>query len=344
MSYVCVTLPLWKSTVLHIYLFCCFQLLLLDLESIFLSIPPSPPFLMNDSDDFEPEASGKMRELHSSGDLRRKKAFFPVFLFLYFFIKSQERVVFWGVFLGLKARLQLKVQCLLLLSCLLHLSITPPSSADAALQQEQSPSEAEAQQSREISPSSSSSPWDSPDDPFQALRPTTERAQSAPITLPSEPVDPIRSQTASNPPKSVDAFSSLCWSQSQWFAFSDNFAPTPHRASAKDVNRPQSGSGRSNRFFSDGSSGFDGKMEGGKEDSAPCFSDVFTGIPDKAATAASPSKLSSGKNERNRFFWLGLLVESVQYVFCLFCSCLFLFVALWSHACFVTSFRIYFCN
>lgn len=182
------------------------------------------------------------------------------------------------------------------------MSITSPSSADAVLQQEQSPSVAETKQPKEISPSSSSSPWDSPDDPFQALRPTTERAQSAPITLPSEPVDPIRSQTASSPPKSVDAFSSLCWSQSQWFAFSDNFAPTGYRAPVKDVNRPQSGSGRTTRFFSDGSSGFDGKMEGGKEDSGPCFSDVFSGIPDKATTASTSSKLSSGKNERNNFF------------------------------------------
>lgn len=177
------------------------------------------------------------------------------------------------------------------MSCLLRLSITSPSSADAALQQEPSPSGAETQQPKEISPPSSSSPWDSPDDPFQALRPTTERAQSAPITLPSEPVDPIQSQTAPDPPKSVDAFSSLCWSQSQCFAFSDNFAPTRHRASVKGMNWPQSGSGRSNRFFSDGSSGCDGKVE----DSAPCFSKVFSGIPDKATTATTSSKLSSGK-------------------------------------------------
>lgn len=40
-------------------LICLFELLLLDLASIFLSIPPSPSFLMNDSDVFLPEASGK---------------------------------------------------------------------------------------------------------------------------------------------------------------------------------------------------------------------------------------------------------------------------------------------
>lgn len=175
---------------------------------------------------------------------------------------------------------------------LLRLSITLPS-AEAGSQQEQSPPVAETQQPKDVSTfsSSSSSPWDSPDDPFQAPEPTTVRAQSAPITLPSEPVDPARSQTASSPPKSVDAFSSLCWSQSQWFAFSDNFAPTRHQAS---VNRPPSGSGRSSRLFSDGSSGFDAKMEGGKEDSTPCFSDVFSGTTDKAA-AATAIKLSCGK-------------------------------------------------
>ncbi|XP_056875138.1 F-BAR domain only protein 2 isoform X3 [Takifugu flavidus] len=198
-----------------------------DLESIFLSIPPSPSFLMNDSDDFRPEAS-----------------------------------------------------------------------ANAVPQQELSPPVAETQQPKGVSTlsSSSSSPWDSPDDPFQAHKPATERAQSAPITLPSEPVDPLSGQTASSPPKSVDAFSSLCWSQSQWFAFSDNFAPSRHQASVKDAHRPPSGAGRSSRFFSDGSSGFDDKMEGSKEDSAPCVSDVFSGIADKATGATTSGKLSSAPN------------------------------------------------
>lgn len=166
-------------------------------------------------------------------------------------------------------------------------------SANAVPQQELSPPVAETQQPKGVSTlsSSSSSPWDSPDDPFQALKPATERAQSAPITLPSEPVDPLSGQTASSPPKSVDAFSSLCWSQSQWFAFSDNFAPSRHQASVKDVHRPPSGTGRSSRFFSDGSSDFDGKMEGSQEDSAPCVSDVSSGIADKATS----SKLASGK-------------------------------------------------
>lgn len=169
-------------------------------------------------------------------------------------------------------------------------------SANAVPQQELSPV-AETQQPKGVSTlsSSSSSPWDSPDDPFQALKPATERAQSAPITLPSEPVDPLSGQTASSPPKSVDAFSSLCWSQSQWFAFSDDFAPRCHQASVKDVHRPPSGAGRSSRFFSDGSSGFDGNMEGSKEDSAPCVSDGFSGIADKATGATTSSKLSSGK-------------------------------------------------
>lgn len=48
---------------------CWFQPLLLDLESIFLSIPPSPSFLMNDSDDFRPEASGNLCGHHLSDEL-----------------------------------------------------------------------------------------------------------------------------------------------------------------------------------------------------------------------------------------------------------------------------------
>uniref|UniRef100_A0A674PMQ7 F-BAR domain only protein 2 n=1 Tax=Takifugu rubripes TaxID=31033 RepID=A0A674PMQ7_TAKRU len=174
----------------------------------------------------------------------------------------------------------------------------PASTANAVPQQELSPPVAETQQPKGVCTlsSSSSSPWDSPDDPFQAHKPATERAQSAPITLPSEPVDPLSGQTASSPPKSVDAFSSLCWSQSQWFAFSDNFAPSRHQASVKDAHRPPSGAGRSSRFFSDGSSGFDDKMEGSKEDSAPCVSDVFSGIADKATGATTSGKLPSAPN------------------------------------------------
>ncbi|XP_070845328.1 F-BAR domain only protein 2 isoform X2 [Chaetodon trifascialis] len=195
-----------------------------DLASIFLSIPPSPPFLTNDSDVFLPEAS-----------------------------------------------------------------------AETAPQRERSPPLAESQQSKDVSSfsSSASSPWDSPEDPFQALKPVPARAQSAPITLPTEPVDPIKSPAAASPPKSVDAFASLSWSQSQWIAFSENFAQ-PRRqgsgSSAKELQRPQSGSGRSSRFLSDDSADAYCKAAGSREDN-PCPSDVFSGITDRAMAAAPSSKI-----------------------------------------------------
>ncbi|XP_076613883.1 F-BAR domain only protein 2 isoform X3 [Chaetodon auriga] len=194
-----------------------------DLASIFLSIPPSPSFLTNDS----------------------------------------------GVFL-------------------------PEAPAETAPQRERSPPLAESQQSKDVSSfsSSTSSPWDSPEDPFQALKPVPARAQSAPITLPTEPVDPIKSPAAASPPKSVDAFASLSWSQSQWIAFSENFAP-PRRqgsgSSAKELQRPQSGSGRSSRFLSDDSADAYCKAAGSREDN-PCCSDV-SGITDRAMAAAPSSKI-----------------------------------------------------
>lgn len=169
-----------------------------------------------------------------------------------------------------------------------------------AQQREPSPPLAEGQQSKDASSfsSSASSPWDSPDNPFQALKPAQARAQSAPLTLPSEPVDPIKSQAAAaaSPPKSVDAFSSVSWSQSQWIAFSDHFAP-PRRQGpgSKEIQRPPSGSGRSGRFLSDDSAGTSCRAAGSSEDSAPCFPDVFSGIPDRAMAAAQPSQILSGK-------------------------------------------------
>ncbi|XP_041815579.1 F-BAR domain only protein 2 isoform X4 [Chelmon rostratus] len=199
-----------------------------DLASIFLSIPPSPSFLMNDSDVFLPEAS-----------------------------------------------------------------------AETVTQRECSPPLAESQQSKDVSSfsSSASSPWDSPEDPFQALKPVPARAQSAPITLPTEPVDPIKSPAAASPPKSVDAFSSLSWSQSQWIAFSDNFAPPRRQGSgpsAKELQRPPSGAGRSSRFLSDDSADGNCKAAGGREDGNPGFSDVFSGITDRAMAAAPSSKTFNG--------------------------------------------------
>ncbi|XP_068562666.1 F-BAR domain only protein 2 isoform X3 [Cebidichthys violaceus] len=200
-----------------------------DLASVFLSIPPSPSFLKNDS----------------------------------------------GVFL-------------------------PEASAEAVTQRERSPPLAESQQSKEASSfsSSTSSPWDSPENPFQALKPAPARAQSAPITLPNEPVDPISSPAAAaaaSPPKSGDAFSSVSWSQSQWIAFSDNFAPARRQGPGPSVKelqrRPQSGSGRSCRFLSDESAEASCKAPGGGEEGIPCFSDVFSGITDRAMAAAPSSKI-----------------------------------------------------
>ncbi|XP_029371103.1 uncharacterized protein LOC115051684 [Echeneis naucrates] len=205
-----------------------FELLLLDLASVFLSFPPSPPFLMNDSDVFLPEAS-----------------------------------------------------------------------AETAPKRERTPPLAESQQAKDVSSfsSSTSSPWDSPQSALQALKPVPARAQSAPITLPTDPVDPIKSPLAASPPKSVDAFSTVSWSQSQWVAFSDNFAP-PRRqgsgSSVKELQRPQSSSGRSSRFLSEDSADAYGKAPGGGEDGSSCFSDVFTGITERPTAAPPSGKVFNG--------------------------------------------------
>ncbi|XP_078018325.1 F-BAR domain only protein 2 isoform X13 [Epinephelus lanceolatus] len=170
------------------------------------------------------------------------------------------------------------------------------TTADTVMQREHSPPLAESQQSKDVSSfsSSASSPWDSPENPFQALKPVPARAQSAPITLPTEPIDPIKSPAAASPPKSVDAFSSVSWSQSQWIAFSDNFVPARRQglgSSVKELQRPPSGSSRSSRFLSDDSGDADCKAPGSKEDSNPCFSDGFSGITDRPMAAAPSSKL-----------------------------------------------------
>ncbi|XP_041666474.1 F-BAR domain only protein 2 isoform X3 [Cheilinus undulatus] len=173
---------------------------------------------------------------------------------------------------------------------------TSSSTVETMQQPERSPPLAENQHSKEVSSfsSSTSSPWDSPENPFQALKPVPARAQSAPITLPTEPVDPIRSPTSSSPPKSSDAFSSVSWSQSQWIAFSDNFAP-PRRqssgSSVKELQRPPSGSGRSSRFLSDDSADSFSRAGVSKEDGNQGFSDVFSGVTDWTMAAASSSKI-----------------------------------------------------
>ncbi|XP_032396175.1 F-BAR domain only protein 2 isoform X3 [Etheostoma spectabile] len=175
-------------------------------------------------------------------------------------------------------------------------SSVSPSTAEAVTQRERSPPLAESQQSKDVSSfsSSTSSPWDSPENPFQALKPVPARAQSAPITLPAEPIDPIKSPAAASPPRSIDAFSSVSWSQSQWIAFSDNFAPARRQVSGpsvKELQRPQAGSGRSSRFLSDDSADAYSKAAGSREDGHPCFSDVFSGITDRAMAAAPSGKI-----------------------------------------------------
>ncbi|XP_029300087.1 F-BAR domain only protein 2 isoform X2 [Cottoperca gobio] len=163
------------------------------------------------------------------------------------------------------------------------------STAEAVTQRERSPPLAESQQAKDVSSysSSTSSPWDSPENPFQALKPVPARAQSAPITLPTEPIDPIQS-----PPKSVDAFSSVTWSQSQWIDFSDHFAPARRQGSGLSVmelQRPQAATGRSSRCLSDDSADAYCKAAGSGEES--WVSEVFPGVTDRAMAAAPSSKI-----------------------------------------------------
>ncbi|XP_075873093.1 F-BAR domain only protein 2 [Nelusetta ayraudi] len=170
-----------------------------------------------------------------------------------------------------------------------HVSLpeTPAEAVRPQQQQQQppppTPPPAERQPSKDASSFSScaSSPWDSPDDPFQALQPAPARAQSAPLTLPSQPLRAAGSQSAAaSPPRSADAFATATtasWSQSQWIAFSDRLGP-PRRpaAGSKEVQKPPAASGRPARFQSDDSGG-------GSEDSATCLPDLFTAFPDRAS-------------------------------------------------------------
>ncbi|XP_023194381.1 F-BAR domain only protein 2 isoform X8 [Xiphophorus maculatus] len=161
---------------------------------------------------------------------------------------------------------------------------------------------AERQQSKDVSSFSSSttSPWDSPENTSQGLRPAPVRAQSAPITQPTEPIDPVKSPTAASPPKtlkSVDSFSSVSWSQSQWIAFGDRSAlPCRHGSgsSVAEVQKaPAGGFGRASRFLSDESADAFCKAAatGVREDSSVCFADVFS---DRTVAAATACKVFHG--------------------------------------------------
>lgn len=196
------------------------------------------------------------------------------------------------------------------------LSLTRPPPAEAVTQRERSPPLAESQQSKEVSSfsSSTSSPWDSPENPFQVLKPVPARAQSAPITLPTEPIDPIRSPSAASPPKSGDAFSSVSWSQSQWIAFSDNLAPARRQGfSVKELQRPHAGPPRSTRCLSDDSADAYCKTSGSRED--PRFTDVFSGITERAMAAAQTGKILNGN-----------IITDAKVVMCLKFGVLFLFL------------------
>uniref|UniRef100_A0A3Q2VR67 FCH and mu domain containing endocytic adaptor 2 n=1 Tax=Haplochromis burtoni TaxID=8153 RepID=A0A3Q2VR67_HAPBU len=173
-------------------------------------------------------------------------------------------------------------------------SAVSSSAAETVPQRERYPPLAESQQSKDVYSfsSSTSSPWDSPENPFQALKPVPARAQSAPITRPTEPVDPIKNSDTPSPPKSADTFSSVSWAQSQWIAFSDNFAPPPPRcqgsgSSVKELQKPQSGSSRSGHFLSDESADAFYKAASSRDDSSLSFTDVFSGITDRAAAPTS---------------------------------------------------------
>ncbi|XP_032425005.1 F-BAR domain only protein 2 isoform X4 [Xiphophorus hellerii] len=161
---------------------------------------------------------------------------------------------------------------------------------------------AERQQSKDVSSFSSSttSPWDSPENTSQGLRPAPVRAQSAPITQPTEPIDPVKSPTAASPPKtpkSIDSFSSVSWSQSQWIAFGDRSAPPCRHGSGSSVaevqKAPAGGFGRASRFLSDESADAFCKAAATavREDSSVCFADVFS---DRTVAAAAACKVFHG--------------------------------------------------
>uniref|UniRef100_A0A3P9Q9N1 FCH and mu domain containing endocytic adaptor 2 n=1 Tax=Poecilia reticulata TaxID=8081 RepID=A0A3P9Q9N1_POERE len=158
---------------------------------------------------------------------------------------------------------------------------------------------AERQQSKDVSSFSSSttSPWDSPENTSQGLRPAPVRAQSAPITQPTKPIDPVKSPTAASPPKtpkSVDGFSSVSWSQSQWIAFGDRSAPPCRHGSGSSVaevqKAPAGGFGRTSHFLSNESADAFCKAAAAavREDSSVSFADVFS---DRTVAAATASKM-----------------------------------------------------
>ncbi|XP_041753702.1 F-BAR domain only protein 2 isoform X1 [Coregonus clupeaformis] len=200
-----------------------------------------------------------------------------------------------------------------------------PSTAEVVLQRElSSPPLADSlQQAKgEVTPLPSStttttttfSPWNSPADPFLALKPIPARAQSAPITRQEEPIDaqdPTPVPTGPDPtsvPQGKDQ-SAFSWSQSQWMAFNDDFVPVRRQQSCgpgtglvnrnrtqsnPPIGRPQSC--RSICFFSDDPADPYNKMalsSGVGEDSASSVSEVFSALTEGmvAAAAAAASQI-----------------------------------------------------
>ncbi|XP_055369569.1 F-BAR domain only protein 2 isoform X12 [Betta splendens] len=167
------------------------------------------------------------------------------------------------------------------------------SSTAAEMVPQQEPS-AESHPSKEVCSFSSttSSPWDSPENPPHTLKPVPARVHSAPIALPAE--DPIENPAAGSPPRSGDAFSSASWTKSQWIAFSDNFTPPRRQSSGlavKELQRPPSGTGRSSRFHSDDSNDAYCKAPvGSREESSP-FSEVFLGVTDRVMAPAPSGRV-----------------------------------------------------
>ncbi|XP_034048955.1 F-BAR domain only protein 2 isoform X8 [Thalassophryne amazonica] len=197
----------------------------------------------------------------------------------------------------------------------------PEALADMVPQEDHSPPLAESHQSKDVSSfsSSMSSPWDSPENPCQALKATPVRAQSAPITSPAEPVDPIKSPGPDSPPQSVDSFSSSSWSQSQWIAFS---APR-HQGSGltvKELPWPQSICSRPGRFLSDDSAEAYCRTTGSSAAGNHCVSDVFSEVTDGAA--APSSKIFNGNTTCDAG---DVLCLSLEFIFIFYFSFNYIF-------------------
>lgn len=90
----------------------------------------------------------------------------------------------------------------------------------------------------------------------------------------------------------------------------------------KELQRPQSGSGRSSRFLSDDSADAYCKAAGSREDSSLCFSDVFSGITDRGMAAAPSSKIFNG-NIITEETCLMPEVWSLSFIFCFVFNCMF---------------------